>query len=256
MYAVRKKEHTMKTNHGILEAKSRKRLAGFAVLLVAAIFTMTGCSADDDGDDLPPINEQTTGVPKVEVKDVKLAGAGASKVTIVPQTIGEGYGTWSVTNGVLALTLDTPIADVDLQTSTDWLSNEEDGGRFFGSTDTDGDDAVKTDDKDGNVNIASQSFFPSPAYYIERLKAENDDAAYVKSSNIVYIYVSKDITLSRGKVMIPDYCATYSAFNLPLKQGWNLMQSDLNVPTGKDGTVTIKIADKDVPWTVYPGGKD
>jgi hypothetical protein len=35
----------MKTNHGILEAKSRKLLAGFAVLM-AAIFTMTGCPTD------------------------------------------------------------------------------------------------------------------------------------------------------------------------------------------------------------------
>jgi hypothetical protein len=41
-----KKEHTMKTKHGILEATTRSVLAGLAVLLVAAMFTLAGC---DDG---------------------------------------------------------------------------------------------------------------------------------------------------------------------------------------------------------------
>jgi hypothetical protein len=44
----------MKTKHGILKAKMRSVLAGFAVLLMAAIFTLTGCPTDAADDDDPP----------------------------------------------------------------------------------------------------------------------------------------------------------------------------------------------------------
>jgi hypothetical protein len=51
----KQKEHTMKTKHGILKAKTRSVLAGFAVFLIAAAVTLTSCGDGagngGDGDD-------------------------------------------------------------------------------------------------------------------------------------------------------------------------------------------------------------
>jgi hypothetical protein len=248
----------MKTNHGILEAKSRGLLVGFAVLLMAAIFTFTGCptDSDDGGDDLPPIDGQTTGITTV-TETVKLAAAegvpNVTGITIEEQTIpfdGEGasYGSWSVTDGELTLELDTPSGD-NVNSSADWL--EYFGFQFF--IDTTGPNAVKAEPATG-VNIASTGFFNSStddSYYIERSKQETDEKTYMKESSIVYIYVSGDITLSRGKVEIS--VGTFNAFNLPLKTGWNLVQTDTYANfTTMSATMTIKIANEDVPWTIYP----
>lgn len=44
----------MKIKHGILKAKMRSVLAGFAVLLLAATFTLTSCGDDESGDPSSP----------------------------------------------------------------------------------------------------------------------------------------------------------------------------------------------------------
>jgi hypothetical protein len=88
----------MITKHGLYQAKTRGILAGFAVLLLAAIFSLTGCSDDDDG------------------------GGGGS----VP---AEFVGTWTGTSGT-----DPDITSVSIVIKADGAFTATFGG---GYTDTD-----------------------------------------------------------------------------------------------------------------------
>jgi hypothetical protein len=82
----------------------------------------------------------------------------------------------------------------------------------------------------------------------------------MRGSSIGYVYVSKDVTLSREKstqvsTWTDDdgneqtYTTIYNKFSLSLKSGWNLVQID-NDDKATNGTTTVKFADKDVPWSI------
>jgi hypothetical protein len=98
-----------------------------------------------------------------------------------------------------------------------------------------------------------------------RSKSETDGKTYENYSEITYFYVSADVTISQAAYTDTDtdtdgeakgggfdtYNFKYSAINLPLKKGWNLVQED-GQTTVSGTTVNVaysaKIADKDVPW--------
>ncbi|MDR2745868.1 MAG: hypothetical protein LBB77_00350 [Treponema sp.] len=45
----------------------------------------------------------------------------------------------------------------------------------------------------------------------------------------------------------------YNAIDLQLKEGWNLVQQNQN-STKTEDTITMKIADKDIPWYIRRTG--
>ncbi|MDR3171454.1 MAG: hypothetical protein LBU17_07485 [Treponema sp.] len=253
---------------------------GFAVLFLAAIFTMTGCPTDDDGGDdggnnggldLPAITEETTGQAKIEVNGATLVGENAlagkeATITIGEQTIpsyggSEGYGTWWVNEGKFSLILNTP-SDPYTEGISNWLDAES---HFFGSIEA----GYEVTVSDKSAKIVTPYFSGSSGsirYSVDRMKYETDETTYYNESTIQYVYVSKNVTLSREQKTITDedededegqsytYNDTYSAFTLPLKAGWNLVQTDENMTLTSSSTINttiaIKIADKDVPWTI------
>jgi hypothetical protein len=238
----------MRTKHGLF--------LGFAVLLLAEIFTgcpTDGDSGDDGGLDLPDITEETSGRETITVTAAALESedaSDASGVTIPSQTIGSGggYGTWSVTAGKLTLTLNTPSGS-DARVISDWFSNNGSGvGSLFGSVE--GGNVVTVSDDTAQIvyvhNLKGTG--NSTEYEIERRKYKTDNSTYSLGSNISYVYVDKDVTFTRAKKQIEE--TTYNAIALPLKTGWNLVQTDSNY-TRTSSTEAVKIADKDIPWACH-----
>jgi hypothetical protein len=89
---------------------------------------------------------------------------------------------------------------------------------------------------------------------IRRSNASTVQGAYKYSSEIYYIYVSGDITITRPAKTIGN--RIYNAINLSLKTGWNLVQVNRKRPQSGGGNhiFTVKIADKDLPWRYYTPG--
>ncbi|MDR3335303.1 MAG: hypothetical protein LBT13_10545 [Treponema sp.] len=204
------------------------------------------------GFDLPGITEEASGRPTITVTNATLEGEGASNVTIPSQTINGG--TWSVTAGKLNLTLNTPST----QAVSTWLSN--DGRHFVGSVD--GENVVTISDNTAQITSIKGLRYRANSidYYVERAKYETDEETYIMASGIAYVYVSKDVTLNRGQKQgglgdSATVTVTYSAFTLPLKTGWNLVQIDEELQIYEDmkptsGTMAVKIANRNVPWTI------
>jgi hypothetical protein len=90
-------------------------------------------------------------------------------------------------------------------------------------------------------------------FYILRFFEDADYTTYYNRYDIIHVYVSSDVTFTRGaKTIKTEYSngpINYSAVNLPLKTGWNLVQTDYN-GTETSGTHTVKIATKNIPWTL------
>lgn len=94
----------------------------------------------------------------------------------------------------------------------------------------------------------------------------NDETGlgWERLSFISLLYVNADVTVSSrmytnsGKETENDgqeytYTWTCNAFTVALKKGWNLVQSDVRYDFGEhhdDGIISIKIADKNVPWSI------
>jgi hypothetical protein len=90
-------------------------------------------------------------------------------------------------------------------------------------------------------------------YNVARYKVETDEKTYYRVSQIIYLYVSKDVTLSAQSGQNEGFI--YTAFDLSLKAGWNLLQMDVGGDlTQPSGTLSIHIATKNVPWTVNVTG--
>jgi len=216
-------------------------------------------TATTPGGELGGIGGQTTGQATITI-NATLEGDGASSVTIPEQNI-ESYGKWSVTDGKLKATLNAP-SSAETDPISDMLSPGSGAENFFGSVT--GTNAVSV--SDNTASIAMLDGFGYNQYWIDRSLETGDNESNYQLKQIYYVYVDKDVTLSRAKKTISvdvgggmSYSVTYSAFNLPAKAGWNLVQMDMNAA---NFTITIKVADKDIPWTLEggstedPGGKD
>jgi ribosomal protein S4E len=77
---------------------------------------------------------------------------------------------------------------------------------------------------------------------------------------IQYVYVDRDCTVTRGATSWTKtddergtYTVKYNAIDLQLKEGWNLVQQNQN-STKTEDTITMKIADKDIPWYIRRTG--
>jgi hypothetical protein len=71
-------------------------------------------------------------------------------------------------------------------------------------------------------------------YSISRKAVDTDNKTYQYGSQIVYVYVNQDVTLSRDaknwEISDGEYTGNikWAAVNLALKAGWNLVQIDSN----------------------------
>jgi hypothetical protein len=227
------------------KAKTRGVFVGLAVLLVAMV-ALTGCGdKPGDGsngkDTLSSIDEETTGQAEISYTDVALTGEGASDLTFEEyENSDDGY-TIEVTDGKLTLSLTTPSSTESVSTFFD--------RNLFGSDDDD----FKADPDTVNITTLDAFYNELNNCRVQRHWRDTDEKTYYKSSQIVYVYVDADVTITRAVKQFEDEeCViNWSAIHLPLKKGWNLVQVDNNdTLTGGTGTATTKIADKNVPWVV------
>ncbi len=249
------------------------------ILGLALVFGFTGCDPNGDDDDdqpgndrpatglnLPAIDEPTTGLSTVTVTDYDL-GDEWNDTSISDNTYitvskagspSESVGTWSVTAGKLALEItEAPSADATIGVADLNGVNVDEYGSIFGRTDAGYELTIDPTDSAARFGIASFGYFDindqSTRYDLDRSARVSDETTYSDSSVIDYVYVSADVTITRAEKAWTEtytegtYNMTYAAINLPLKAGWNLVQRDTYM-TSNSETITIKIADKNVPW--------
>ena len=221
-------------------------LLGILAAMLAFGFVLAGCPTESDKEEegLPPYNEPTIGRETVSYTNVPIIGAPFYLYVSSENFAKIGYS-GSIYDGKLTLTLGYPKSrSMTPPTVSDFRL-------FFG------DDANKTSTVDvsraTNTAIFDGFTYKSGAGtgFITRLREDTDGDSI---SEIVYIFVDDDTTLSRGPKTIQitpskgdPYDVSYRAFSLPLKRGWNLVERD-HIVTETDYSVVIKIADKNVPW--------
>jgi hypothetical protein len=227
--------------------KGLTKLLGIIATAAVIAVGMAGCGGEEDIDDTPgvdllPITGETTGRPRITGTDITLEAeqnitqAEVYNLNLAGET-DQGGKTWSVEGGKLTFSLKTPdetdTLDAEMSSLGPWTNVQIDpaDARAFSVTEFSawGDD---------NKNY----------YTIKRHKSESEENIYNRYSEIIYLYVSKGVTVS-GESEQDDYGVTYTAFDISLKTGWNLLQWDaFRTQTG--GTQILSIAEKNVPWTV------
>ncbi|MDR0561970.1 MAG: hypothetical protein LBG73_04710 [Spirochaetaceae bacterium] len=242
----------MKNNKGLL--------MGMAAIALSFGLMFASCGGDDSDDSggLPGITEETTGQATITGKDIALSGDGVP-ASLAEQTDYNG-AKFSITGGKFSFTL--PAAPSYLYSfSTSGLDS-------YLFEDTDGDLAPTVSSADAKFTLVSYFSWNSGSNYysISRQSLDTDDATYMNRNQILYVYADTDVTLSRSaktwkedssksiqaRASSGSYTYNWGAVNLILKKGWNLVQIDSNTTvTGESikKSATVKIADKDVPWT-------
>ncbi|MDR1106673.1 MAG: hypothetical protein LBL44_09975 [Treponema sp.] len=232
-------------------------LFGLLAVLLATSLVLTGCGGDDgdgDGLNLPGITEPTTGLQTVEGKDITVSGTGMPQ-SLETQT-GNNGETFTISGGKFSFTL--PESPPYPQALSSGYSLRY---TLFG--DVSGDYTATPGDATF-VMVSSFQWNAGNTYYeINRAVTDTDMATYQDRSQIVYVYASKDVTLSQDADTWEDswsegnvtetYKTQWGAVNLALKKGWNLVQIDsYETKNGNDYTqkATVKIATHNVPWTI------
>jgi hypothetical protein len=224
--------------------KRLTKLLGIIAMAAVIATGMAGCGSDDDDDDglinLPAINELTTGRADITGENIPLeAGRHITQAAVNSLNFAEDTDyndvTWSVANGKLTFSWGTPEYTSTFDAENEYLEDWADV-------------QVSPADAEAYMVEGFYSWGNGSSYDIERYKVETDDETYYRSSGIIYLYVSKDVTVS-GKSRKNNYGLTYTALNLSLKAGWNLLQEDSS-QTRDGGTQSLHIATKNVPWTV------
>jgi hypothetical protein len=211
----------------------------------------------------PHLTEQTTGLTGVSLTNVPLQpgydvatkAAIGNKGTTSLHVGGDALGTFSVSGGNLTLTLNSGLTGSAINS---WIATDGELEKWFG--DTAGDNAVNVSDNTVKVlRMGPLQYGGDEAAKIGR-GVEVQEETVAKHANISYIWVDKDCTLSRGAktININEYnngSFDIALIDLPLKAGWNLVQVDTYQYSNDGGTtltgnITVKIADKDIPWSV------
>jgi hypothetical protein len=179
-----------------------------------------GTGGGGDGNDLPAITEPTTGRLTVSYTDVPISGAASSLNFTGTENLGRGIASFSIVAGKLTLALVTPTVTTSV---TEFLN--KDGSLFFGNTT--GDNKVTAS---GNPDVTVMRALTDKAPYLLRVYMDTDGATYYNRYEIIHVYVSADVTFTRvAKTITIDFIGgpvNFSAVNLPLKTGCNLVQTD------------------------------
>jgi hypothetical protein len=251
-------------------------------LVVSASLTLAGCGdlnneptrTPTDGNnngnnsdsielDLPPLEEATTGptyVGTVSNSNVVISYGGPDSMPDALNAVTDNATgvTLSIANGVFSFTL--PGEPVDAK-----VYNSENNYpapliyKIFGEPDL----KRKFIDKPGTKFSMVEQFgwrIKNIDYRLSRKTEKSDSHGNSNSSEIVYIHASENVVLSRDENVVPDIYnnnkyLNWGPVNLGLQAGWNLVQIDksttLNTSDSTSTTkVTVKIADKNVPWTL------
>jgi hypothetical protein len=232
-------------------------LFGLPVLLLALGLALAGCGGDDgddggdDGLNLPGIgDEPTTGQKTVTGSGITVSGEGMPQ-TLVEQTDNYTGAKFSITGGKFSFTLPenptNPQVLADNESLLDTLFYDRDAEDYT-TTPAAASDATFVSVTDFYWNSGSTS------YSISR-EAYKEEETYWDFSEIAYVYVNKDVTLGRAAKNLTDHGVEIQVgvVNLALKKGWNLVQKDGHGTESGDTyteAVTVKIADKNVPWTL------
>ena len=155
--------------HGVCvansEAKSRRLLAGFAALMIAAIFTLAGCDwggGDDGGDPIPHVEVAVTGLTNMPDTAYVNAEMDLSSVTVSPANADRKTIVWSVkdadSTGVTAVVNNrfTPTAAGTLALTATVAGGKADGTDFI----SDQTITVKAEDRkalSGTVTITTNA---------------------------------------------------------------------------------------------------
>ncbi|MDR1635767.1 MAG: hypothetical protein LBR93_00360 [Treponema sp.] len=238
--------------------KSRWFLTGILGIVLVFGLALTGCPTEsDDGDGgFPPINEPTTGRETVKYTDAAISGA-PEGLTADATAIDADMGItqFTISGGKLTLKLETPTS-----LTTTIASYVSSGGYLAGKYlyDVNGDNAVTVSSTDVEAVVISK--FPCTAggdpYELQRKWEDTDGKTYRYSKEIFYVYVDGNVTLTRDerKITEGEYDITSHAFDLQLKNGWNLLQFDESFNVIAEGVYvaigTLKIADTDLSCTV------
>ncbi|MDR1095525.1 MAG: hypothetical protein LBL31_03990 [Spirochaetaceae bacterium] len=259
-------------------------------LVVSASLALAGCGEENGSVLDPPPNEDVQdkelNLPEMtEEEKAKLTGQETIAETVsdpnmpltLAEVVDEATGvTFSIADGEFTFTLPENPVDAlawnanypSLGTMTGTLFGEyvgaPDGYTYQGAGVTIVNSEGETiAEKDATVTFSMVERF---RWSIRNSSYGLNREAYVSNSNnshhskIVYIYASEDVTLSRDeKVLTNEYDnpkdTNWDAVNLELKAGWNLVQIDTRQTWNASDytytkTVTVKIADKNVPWTL------
>jgi hypothetical protein len=241
MGRIRDKEFFMRTVKNLF-------FTGLALLAI----TLASCKQDGGG---PPV----TGLPTVTVTDAALegqSGVDAASITIPNQDLPYGAGSFSVTGGKLSLSLTAPSGSIPTIGSANGLT-QHDG---FGRTDSGYELTLSDPDAQMYAIFELRATVGTTDYLIQKSKDETDGETYYRFSSGGYIYVDKDCTISReAKSWTWPYggggtaAYNFSAFDLPLKAGWNLIQmGGETTMTGNSISIeyAMKLGDSDVPWSI------
>jgi hypothetical protein len=246
----------------------------------------TGDEEEDEGDspidielDLPALTEATSGsaVNEGSVSEVTMSSSsapGASMPDELEEVSNATTGVaFSIEEGVFSFTLpEEPedahawngVADTARYVITELFGEyigAPSGNDYTGIgvtiVDSDGDTIAE---EDATIEFAMVDRFNwsirNTSYQLDRQAQKGSAFGNGNSSKIVYVYASEDVTLSRDEKDVtvdPSRVVNWGAVDLALQAGWNLVQIDTSTTSAdyiltKD--VTVKIADKNVPWTL------
>jgi hypothetical protein len=246
------------------------RIANNLIFIGLAVLVIALAACKNDGGD-PPANPPTglnlldldvtksTGQSSITGTNITLTGEGAAGIIVTGGSIVDYIsnvttnGSFSVTNGKLSFDLGTPSSP---SVVTSLNKSNSDSVDFFYRTDSDYKLTFSDSSATAVIIPGFVCSFAGSQYTIWRFAEAGDGVTYLQQAAIGYIYVSADCTISRQAKTWTEpgndgssWTVDYKAFELPLKTGWNLIQIDMDVSGGGETTV-LKIADKDVPWTI------
>ena len=203
-----------------------------------------GTPKDDPGGDFPAITEPVTGRATITYTNVPVEGADG--ITRSEVTTGDGI-TFSMSGGKMNMSFpQNPSRGGGSSSLIEHL------GLLLNMTITPPLTEIE------NIVYLPDIFSEyRGSFRLARRWSEGALPNDYKWSQISYIYVSTNVTFNRAAATTEtqqshdglSILSTYSALNLALKTGWNLVRVDytFNSSTNTD-TYTVKIADKDIPW--------
>jgi hypothetical protein len=211
------------------------KFVGLIALVAITGLWLVGCNIPTGGSgssgiqDDGGIGEPTTGRKTITYKDAALEGAPDG--SIARTTINNGI-TFSLNGGKMYMFFPENPSGASLVSDF----KNQGAGSFLGSQ------TVASQVTIDPSSAESANIVAVPNFMVDNIKLARSLDEGNKGSDIIYVHVSADVTFSSNQI---NDVLSYNAFELALKTGWNLVQSDYT-----DTTVTIKIADTKIPWTV------
>jgi hypothetical protein len=230
-------------------------LLGMPAFLLVFSLVLTACPIGNDDGKLSPL--ETSGLATIKIADVKDEVDNENGSPIYRNSTADGkvffedkeVGT--MTNGKLTATIPVPASLDEL--------NVEEAGYLVGTYNDEDPKAVlsASDAKFATLDLSLGS--GNTAKWLFRENIESDNKTYDRSKSIEYVYVDKDVTISREQYTYDG--VSYDEVKIALKKGWNLIQNttDVKVISGsvEDGTAKISgsekyaIAADDVQWVLW-----